>query len=481
MANASAELGTRVPRKAKMLLDRLVGSRTMTPEGMEWLICATDPFHDDRVRCPGYPDLSTVNSVVQTYTTTASFNAPAGAVNPWDLHIPFIPFSSPPTAVPGTISVLSPYNMSMTGELLSPGNQIFLYPGFNGIVVGTSGASWVSSPASATLTNNSVLAIPPKFSSGFSRLVACGVELVNTTAQLYKGGSLTVYRAPSTVEKGTVKTPVLIAAQNYFMPTPVDGISLPPGTQTFASTYTDSRTWSAEDGAYVIVSQTDVENPFRSLKPTDVMANTNLDYTTWYANFSGGISTTAWCSVLSGPSTTGGNTGRGTHALPFENCGAILAGLNPNSTIQATVRYYFERIPALTEPDLLAMAQVPPAFDGVALEIYSRCLSSMPVGVPQNENPLGEWFTGILDTIAGVAPKIGSFVSNLGNAIGMVGGNQPQPSSSNATAQRNMNNQQKKQQQASLPKRIMPPLPPLPKNAAKRAKRKRKAKTGKQS
>jgi len=91
MANATSELGPRVPRKAKTILNSLVGSRSMTTEGMEWLICATDPFHDDRVRCPGYPDLSTVNSVAQVYTTTSSIAGPVGGTQAWDLHIPFIP------------------------------------------------------------------------------------------------------------------------------------------------------------------------------------------------------------------------------------------------------------------------------------------------------------------------------------------------------------------------------------------------------
>jgi hypothetical protein len=475
---ASNELGSRVPRKAKNILDQLVGTRTMTAEGMEWLICATDPFHDDRVRCPGYPDLSTVNSVVQVYTTTVSLSAPTGATNPWDLHIPFIPIS-PPVVAGNPTPVVRQVLTTQQGFVNAYGDGVGLYSGFNAIVCGASGTDWLVSPESANLYNNGTISIPQKFTSGHSRLVAAGIELVNTTSQLYKGGSLTVYRAPSTVEEATVTT---VRTVNTSPPTilawstAADAISLPPSTQSEAAIFTDSRTWSAEDGCYIVVPQTDTENPFRSLMPTDIYAVKPVDSSTAINNVVGAVSLKGYTTVIPPTASNPQNVGSNSHALPFECVGTILTGLNPNSTIQATVRYYFERIPATTEPDLLAMAQVPPAFDGVALEIYSRCLSKMPVGVPQNENPLGEWFTGILNSVASVAPKIGGFVSNLGNAISMVGG--VQPSSSNATPQRLMNAQQRRQQQQDISKRPLPPPPPplkiQNKNQKKKA-RKRKA------
>jgi len=484
---ASTELGSRVPRKAKQILDRLVGSRAMTQEGMEWLICATDPFHDDRVRCPGYPDLSTVNSVVQTYTTTASFQAPSGQTAPWDFHVPFIPVT--PSVIQSPVNVSAPlpsYQSSTQGGIGLTGTQVPLYAGFNAIVSGVVGQDWFTAAAGVGLTNSNILAIPPKFISGHSRLVAAGMEIVNTTASLYKGGSLTVYRAPSAVEDSFLKVPCLIGTAPptiLFFDTPVESVSCPPTTQSEAATYTDSRTWSAEDGAYVVIAQTDIENPFCSIIPRDVQVRKSLDYGTAHTNSTTSTNSTIWSSIVPPITDSDFATGTGCHALPFENCGAILSGLNPNSTLQVTVRYYFERIPATSEPDILAMAQVPPAFDGVALEIYSRCLSAMPVGVPQNENPLGEWFSGILDMVTSVAPKLGNIVSGVGRAISSVGA--PTPSSSNATAQRNMTAAQKKQQISSLPKRVTQPSSrsSVPGNTARNRKKKEKkrAKMGKNS
>jgi len=478
---ATSELGTRVPRKAKAVLDKLVGSRAMTQSGMEWLVCATDPFHDDRVRCPGYPDLSTVNSVVQTYTTTTSISAPSGQTAPWDLHVPFVPVSPAVVGIPpGVIGPINPVETWSNGSFYSTASNVPLFPGFNAIIAGVSGSDWLTTSASAAMTNSPIIAIPPKFMSGHSRCIAAGLELVNTTSQLYKGGALTVYRSPSTVEPTSLAYPTYIASGPpplvLWSPVPMDGVSLPPTTQAEAAIYTDSRTWSAEDGAYVVVPMTDIENPYRSCnQPTDVIVRKALDYTTLNSYVSGFAPPVSWTSIYGGtPLSNATSHGSGCHALPFENCGAILTGLNPNSTIQATVRYYFERIPSTTEPDILSMAQVPPAYDGVALEIYSRCLAEMPIGVPQNENPLGEWFSGILETISNLAPKIGNFVSNLGNAISTVG-NPPLPSS-NATAQRNMNKQQKQQQQVALSRQGVTAGNPFMQNGQKKKKKKKKNK-----
>lgn len=476
--SATADLSNRVPRKAKQVLDKLVGSRSMTQEGMEWLVCATDPFHDDRVRNPGYPDMSTVNSVVQTYTTTTSISAPTGQPSnqTWDLHVPFLPFSPSIVASPLPAG-LNSVQLQANGYMPNQGTNFLLYPGFNAISCGTPGTDWYSSSSVSGASNSNIVAIPPKFLSGHARLIGAGLEVVNTTADLYKGGSLTVYRAPSCVEEGIVKDKLAYpSVADAWVPYPVEYISLPPTTQAEAAIYTDSRTWAAEDGCYVVVPQVNIDNPFRTFSPSDVVIKKTLDYQSENDWITAGSSKPAWSSVLVGANRSITSAGTGSHGLPFENVGTILTGLNPNATIQLSVKYFFERIPSTVEADILGMAQVPPAFDGVAMEIYSRCLAQMPVGVPVSENPLGEWFTGILDTVASVAPKIGGFVSNLGNAISMVGNGQAS-STSNATPQRKMNNQQKQQQKASLPKGPPPSYAKatgMTKSKAKRLKQKAK-------
>jgi len=451
--SATSEMGTRVPRKAKAIIDSLVGSRQMTQEGAEWLVCSTDPHHDDRVKMPGYPDMNTVNSVVQTYTTTTSVAALPGQVGAWDLHVPFIPVSTPINGA-GQNPVANDINgfvMNTSGTISATSSTIPLYPGFNIIQAGVPGTDWYTTAASATLANAPYLAIPNKYCSGHFRLIAAGIEAVNTTADLYKGGSVTAYRAPSNIEDSSmVNFPIVVATVNQYISKPIETTSLPPTTQTEAAAYTDSRTWAAEDGAYIVVTQADTENGFKTLKPGEVLIKKSIDCVTAQAEQLAGTVRNVWSTHNNAAASNPVSFGAGNASVfPFNNCGFIMAGLNQNSTIQLTQRLYFERIPSTSEPDLLAMCQVPPAFDGTALEIYSRCLSKMPVGVPVSENPLGEWFSSILDTIKSVAPKIGNFVSRLGGAISMVGTGSTPPVQSDATPLRKQSNAQKKRNKAA--------------------------------
>jgi len=477
---ATSELGSRVPRKAKAILDRLVGSRAMTQEGMEWLICATDPFHDDRVRCPGYPDMSTVNSVVQTFTNTVSYQAPNGQTTPWDLHVGFLPASTPMGTGAGSSTgkpYFQPWVSTYGGTLSAIRTGVpKLYPGYNAIVEPTSGASWY---LSGDAINDGALAIPAKYCSGHYRLIGGGIEAVNTTADLYKGGSLTAYRSPSDQQDAVVTQAVSvggttlttntqttgIANRNIVrrdsqkelekddanvvlvMAYPIRAINQFPATQSEASLFTDSRTWAAEDGCYSILNQSDLENPFLSLTGGEVLVNYANASSTFQQQQALGATGTVWTSTWYDGYPVFNNYGSSAcQTFPFSQCGFVMAGLNPNSTIQLTQRLYFERIPSTAEPDLLSMCQVPPAHDAVAMEIYSRCLGQMPVAVPVSENPLGEWFNSILDTIKSVAPKLGNIVTGVGNAIASIGGNpKVQPVQSNATPQRKQNAAQKKQ------------------------------------
>jgi len=80
-------------------------------------------------------------------------------------------------------------------------------------------------------------------------------------------------------------------------------------------------------------------------------------------------------------------------------CGAYFTGLNKQSTIQLTVNYYVERYPSPSDQDLVVLASPSPGYDPCALELYSRTISKMPVGVPQGLNPLGEWFKEVLQAV----------------------------------------------------------------------------------
>jgi len=111
------------------------------------------------------------------------------------------------------------------------------------------------------------------------------------------------------------------------------------------------------------------------------------------------------------------------HNIPYDISGAVFSGLNQQTTLQVTARYFVERLPAISDPNLLVLARNPCPYDPMVLELYSRTILELPVGVKVGENPLGEWFFDILQTLAGIAPVIGSAFGPIGAAVGTaVGG-----------------------------------------------------------
>ena len=61
------------------------------------------------------------------------------------------------------------------------------------------------------------------------------------------------------------------------------------------------------------------------------------------------------------------------------------------------------------------------AHSPVIEEIIASILRDMPAGFDYRENPFGEWFMKILDTVANVAPAIGTALSPIFPPAAMLG------------------------------------------------------------
>jgi len=239
--------------------------------------------------------------------------------------------------------------------------------------------------------------------------------VTNTTASLYKGGSVTCYRSPSPsgigeyfVQKDDLAPRVDVAGKTCVMP---------PETQSDAALYPNSRTWGAEDGIYLIPTMNSTDNPYFSPKPGTAGMVTPSSYNDllvgngWIGYFP--FITDGVNSVYPNSSLT--------TTLPWDISGAVFSGLNTNSAMQVTVRYYIERNPTIADPNLLVLARTPCPYDPIVQEIYTRCMEELPVGVKVGMNPLGEWFTEVLQGIGEWAPKIGKAIGNIIPGAGIIG------------------------------------------------------------
>jgi hypothetical protein len=333
------------------------------------------------------------------------------------------------------------------GNVQQTGTGLVLFSGVNAIAV-ASNTDW---QAASTGSSSNALQIPAEFTQGYYRVIGAAFEVTNTTAELYKGGTVTVYRSPAFSCRGslqtitgpyetslvstTVTTPVTqvnssgvvkilettetkssLFPQWYYVNIPCDYQNLPPSTQSAAALYPNSRTWGATDGCYIVMTMNSEANPFVapvSGKTSGLLLGIDNNTLT-----TGDGNRTAWLPRWGG---AGGPTFRTpglSSNIPFDISGAVFAGLNSNTTLQVTAKYFVERLPAISDKNLLVLARNPCPYDPMILELYSRAILSLPVGVKVGENPLGEWFFDILQALAGAAPAIGAAFGPIGAGIG---------------------------------------------------------------
>jgi len=412
----------KAPRRIRNLLNSMLAGKTLTPGGLKWLIVATDPFHDDPINCDGFFDLTTSSVITQTLNFTSQIipgsTVPSGTA--WDCHIFFLPCSPPLSFVPpGTGLGATDPGFYLNG-ILPNGVAVVqptspsLFSGFNCLTC-SSGQNWITSPGSAT--GFPTVALPQSYCSGYFRVIAAGFEVVNTTAELYKGGTVTVYKSPAYPAPLTISSATGTATQFCTLS------NCPPSTQSQAALFPCSRTWGASDGAYMVEALNSATVPFISNLPTSQAGVVIGQDVTSLTTGSG----SRLAFLPTAVNNTAGYTGAMNSPLPFDISGAVFTGLNYNSTLQITVRYIIERIPSTTEPDLLVLSRNPCPEDPMAVELYTRVMASLPVGVKVSDNPDGEWFLSVLEAIAAAAPTLGMALAPLtgplGPAIGtLVGG-----------------------------------------------------------
>jgi hypothetical protein len=394
-------------------LDLIEKQYGLTPDGRAWLIAACDPFHDEDIRIAGYPDLTTVGSVVQLVKLQLQVSVPttgAGVVAAnanWDANISLFP-----SAV--TQSVSENITLNQFGQVTATTGSTPVQVG--GLVVSACPQGLQTWPDATLLT------LPPvttqalgcsQFIKGNCRIIGMGFEVVNTTADIYRQGQVTAYRmptqrTPSVIYNSYTTTPAITAAY------PVLINRFPPGTLADAQLLYGSRSWLASEGGYCVSRQNSIDNPLGQPQ-WSTQAYTGCD-----------IAATFVSNYLQTDSSFGTtNDYYPDINAPFDLSGLYFTGLSYNTTLTVNVRWLIERVPSPAETDLVVLATPSSAYDPVALQLMGRCMQDMPPGVMLKENSLGSFFRSALSKTSEWAPRIGEFVGNfvpgahaLGQAVG---------------------------------------------------------------
>jgi hypothetical protein len=184
--------------RGERILERLKLTTGLSEDGLRWLIETLDPMHDEKLHVVGYPDRTVAPSVTQMVKKSATISKPStfSGTDPWGFHL-MVDDQAVATGCQ-EYTTFSSSNYVKMDDTVAP---VILFPtgGLNVVAFenNTAVPTWKIDTTEATphvLTN--VVSLDPGYLLGKTRILASGVEVVNTTAELYRGGSVLCYEAP---------------------------------------------------------------------------------------------------------------------------------------------------------------------------------------------------------------------------------------------------------------------------------------------
>jgi len=242
--------------------------------------------------------------------------------------------------------------------------------------------------------------LDPTYEQGASRVIGYGIEIQNTTADIYRQGQTTVYRQNQDASFPDCRT---LYAVTGAVPDHVSFctqiIRSPPLNQADAMLIPGSRQWKAADGAYLVASFVGTTNPplmvgyQQPLIPTTSVYEDVVIPPGPTANVTNFIMPAVSATATQPPSL------QATKISPFHMPGVIFTGLNDQTTFTVQVNLYVETFPTQAEAGILVLATPSAPYDPCALEFFSKSMMEMPVGVPASENGMGDWFAGVIKSI----------------------------------------------------------------------------------
>ncbi len=391
------------------VFDHLADRKKLTPDGAHWARMAADPFHDYDRDLAGYPAADGSRTVVNCIKSTTQISN-GGAPANWDCII-----TSLPVVFESTVNACQDGQLSSGGGSFQPANPAVSHTlGSVMAISAVAGQNLFPSAAAAPwwpATNLNITALGPdgNLGTGAARIVAMGIEIHNTTAEINKQGSVTVGIVPQTpFPQGVADCVNIWAGGAQEAGIRVRRVNAWPGLASDAAILPGSRTWEAAEGAYLHIPFTSLDNPLSMPgQSTTLIASRNTIATSYPAQAA--LMTTQYAVNAGEAGGTRMTTGQACRHVPMGMVFAFFGGLSNASTLQVTVKTYVETAPSYDDP-LVTLASPSAAYDPRALELYSYLISHLPPGVPVNYNSFGKWFKNIVSVVKKGASTLLPFV-----------------------------------------------------------------------
>lgn len=396
------------------VLEQLETAHQITQDGKQWLTLALDPFHDYAVTPQGVPDQQSAPSLVMVYTSAVSISKPASAAGNWDCCVANLPILSPVSSsgtafadsqstdgafhfqsTPPKDPVVAPVviNSADTGQPLFPDSAI---------------AAWAP-----TNFDSVGLANLPDGVTHDCRVAAWGIEVTNTTSDLYKQGNSTTgtifqdnlhnFDVAYYVDDDAVVPTQFMDFHHFYSP---------PALLAEASQSPDCVTHKAADGIYMQVQ----------LAGSDINLNKRFIPLFHHVSSTGGV-TLGFASKGKQTSSTTEQYASVMRTANVNSSYCFFSGLSNETTLRVVSRCIVEIFPKFNQT-YLQLATPSSPYDPKALELYDSLKRCMPPGVPVGFNAKGDFWrmlgTVAKDVVPMVFPLLDKVAPGLGSALGFV-------------------------------------------------------------
>jgi hypothetical protein len=399
----------------KQMINDLVVGRIISEPGGKWMTLALDPYHDTPVEdFHGVPDQevgkSVCYAVTQEYQISKNNSPVALPPGNWSCRVASFPIITPFDVKDG-LFYGDVVTQSTTAHLLNPVQVNYA----------VDGANFPDTAVPGLPGNPQGCSLPSIHTKGIIKIAGCGIEIVNTTAQINLQGLMSMCRMSQPDAEPYHTYVALTSPANAWGTTSVTPIRTVPKNLSEMALYPGFAQDLAANGYYAPVflkvdRHLHYPTPTGGLLLTEDPAGGPVDVLTPIPCYSNSLS-----SFLVPGNTTPFYTMRNCPIFnPSDSNVVIFSGLSEETTLTLRVRWIVERFPSDSESELLPIATSTAPFDPVALEIYSRVTSKLPAGVPFGENPAGEWWSHLLGSIAEVVGPIISMIPHpLAKAAGV--------------------------------------------------------------
>jgi hypothetical protein len=260
-------------------------------------------------------------------------------------------------------------------------------------------------------TFQSAVPLPASYAQETTRITAYGFEVLNTTSDLNVQGSVIAFEQQMPdITSTCVYTFIDTAPANQIFSGGIQVMQMPawPQTATQALQLTRSREWLARDGGYCVLTMNGTNPPCNNNQAVAPLIylqtpGDTIQYT-GFPTYTGLVNGTASVNVVSTSPCFLTN---------FNMKGLYFQGLSLGTTLTLNVRYSAEQFPTQASGLLESLATPSPPLDTAALELYSRIMRDIPAGVPQFENGLGDFFSGLWEKAKEVVAPIGKMVGSV--------------------------------------------------------------------